>query len=499
MLQTLMEDSLVALPMLSWAILGIFLLVAQIIVPCSKLSLSLCILGVLSIIGVSFLRFNQDFSYEIFFGSAIIDSLSQIVNLVTGFTVLGVILMMAPGIFKNEKIVKESYEQLPEFLICLVFSAFGVCVLGSSMDLTTTFLGLETLSIALYAMCGFYRGNMASTESAFKYLLIGAFATVIFLYGVSFIYGATGSTQYTAIAQAIQLGPISLVTLGGIFLVAGFAFKLALVPFHLYTPDVYEGAPTPVTAYLATIVKLAAAAGALRLFAGVLSEVLFAWESFWLALCILSVLIGNIAALQQKSLKKLFAFSSISHAGYIGFAVLFGQEAMFPLLSYVIVYIGMTLGLFALLTWIEDREKPLFVDDLKGLGHKSPWIGVFFSIFLFGMAGIPPFAGFIVKFWILQGLVEKGFIWGAFFGVVGSLIGAAYYLKLMVYIFMSPEEERSIGAWPLGLDRLYSLRLVVAAALIITLFAGIRPQWSPLGGLEFLLGRDKIVWLDGRF
>jgi len=236
--------------------------------------------------------------------------------------------------------------------------------------------------------------------------------------------------------------------LGIMFLLGGIAFKLALVPFHLYIPDVYEGAPSPVTGYMATVIKVGAVAAAMRIFWNFLEPLSLYWEPYWMGLCVLSILIGNIVALQQRTLKKLLAFSSISHAGFIGFALLVarpdGGDA-FPLFAYLIVYSAMTLGIFALITYMEDRTSFFKVEDLKGLGRERFGVGLLFALFVLGLAGIPPFAGFMIKFWVLRALIDQGFYGMAIVAIVGSLIGAVYYLRLLVYIFMSPEKGASIS------------------------------------------------------
>lgn len=307
--------------------------------------------------------------------------------------------------------------------------------------------------------------------------MIGAFSTVLFLYGLAFLYGATGSTSFSEIQSSLNISS-PFVVLAVVFLVSAFAFKLAFVPFHLYTPDVYEGAPTPITAYLSTVIKVGVIAAATRVFWQVLGSAAGIWQSFWLALCILSILVGNIFALQQRSLKKLLAFSSISHSGFIGLALLTmgsAQGDYYPLVAYLVVYSAISLGLFSLISLLEDRDRVLMVDDLKGLGQKKFALALVISVFVMGLAGLPPFAGFMVKFWVLEALIKQDLVAVSIVAIVGSLIGAAYYLRILMLMFMS-DEAGAAAEGVLMKDRLFLARLVVVLASLLTLLGGIRPQ-----------------------
>lgn len=479
MFQALINDTIAAAPLLLWVAVGLLVLCVQIVSRSSWLSLLAALFGLLGTLVYSICHFDPSAAHEVFHGTVLIDSFAQIFNLLSLGVVLAVLLMSIPGIYNGTKAFRDNYEQFPEFLICLTLSGFGVGVLASAVDLTSLFLGLEILSIGIYCLCGFYRTELNSTESAFKYLMIGAFSTALFLYGVAFIYGASGATQYAAIYKILQAKAFDpLLILGTLFLVAGFSFKLALVPFHLYTPDVYEGAPTPVTGYLATIVKIGAIAGGVRVFWGFLEPHAATWVPVWLGLCGLSIIVGNVVALQQTTVKRMLAFSSISHAGFIGLGLVIANPLvgdMFPVISYLAVYSAMTIGAFAFLTLIEDRDHPLLVEDLKGLGQKRFLLSALFAVFLLGMAGLPPFAGFMIKFWILQGLIEQHYYWIAGLAVLGSLIGAAYYLRLLMLLFMA-EGQGSSTRWQGAQDTVYSLRLVLGLTALITLIGGLKPQ-----------------------
>jgi NADH-quinone oxidoreductase subunit N len=487
-MQQIVQDSVQALPLLGWAVVGLLVLCVEMIFRRAKLSAIVGVAGLLVVMAVSIAQFDSSANVGLFFGSVAWDSFSQFFNLLSLVIALSVVLMSLPGVFDRTE--DHRYEQFPEFLMCIIFGGFGASVATSASDLTSFFIGFETLSIALYGLCGFYRTDMHSTESAFKYLLLGSFSTVTLLFGLSLLYGATGSTNYADIARTIAAGEPALLVLSLLFLVAGFAFKLALVPFHLYTPDVYEGAPTPITAYLATISKVAAIGASLRIFWGLFGsgqEALMAelWQPLWLALCLCSIILGSIAALQQRSLKKIFAFSSISHAGFLGLGLLVagpvvGEEGVvsnitrFSLLTYLSVYSVMSLGVFAIIHRLEKVGDVLLLDDLKGLGEKRLGLSLAFGLLVLGMAGIPPFAGFMIKFWLLQELVLQGHVLASIFAVLGTLIGMAYYLRILIHLFMG-KEGRALS-WNVLEDRVFTLRAVSLLAIVLTLVGGIFPS-----------------------
>lgn len=482
MFEVLVQDCLLALPFLGWAVVGLLVLCAQILFRNRAVSAGTCVTGLVVLIGYSLWSFDPAVEESLFFGSVILDKISQLFNLVGLLIALSIVFMAIPGAFQTSKLMKNSYELFPEFLMVLLFSGFGMAVVVSALDLSAFFIGIETLSIGIYCLCGFYRTDGRSTESALKYLFIGAFSAILMLYGIAFFYGATGSTNYQEIYTALAMAPDPLVLLAVVFIVIGLSFKLTLIPFHIYVPDVYEGAPTPVTAYMATMVKLAVAAGALRIFWGVLPDLWSLWEPFLISFALLSIIVGNLAALRQRSLKRLFAFSSISHAGFVALALLVvepGQDGgFFPLMAYLFVYSSMTLGVFAVVTWLEDREQVFEVEDLKALGLKRPWLGIVFAVFALGLAGIPPLAGFMIKFWIIHALLQNGYLVIALAAIGGAVIGAAYYLRIIMLMFMVEETESGrANRWEGPADKLYSLRLVLLFALLVSLFGGIRPQF----------------------
>ncbi|TVQ80704.1 MAG: NADH-quinone oxidoreductase subunit N [Bradymonadales bacterium] len=475
------RDSQVAFPVWSWALSAVIILSLQIVGVRRGVSVGAVGLCLLGMIVYAIWSFDPALNESLYFGSVNWDPLAQSLNGLALVISLGVYLMSLPGLFSDSKLFRLNYHQYPEFLTCLLLSGFGIAVAVSAVDLTSFFLGFEALSIGTYAMCGFFRSQIRSTEAALKYLFVGAFATVVFLWGIAMLYGATGSTGYADIAATIAVGPEPLVLLACIFITAGLAFKFALIPFHFYAPEVYDGAPTPVTAFMATAMKVAVVGAGIRLFWGVLGDLSHLWLPMWLALCVLSILVANVWALQQRSLKKLFAFSSISHAGYIGLALLVADPSgsewpLFPVLSYITIYSLMSLGLFALVTWMENRDEVFLIEDLRAYARKNLGRSLLLAVFIAGMAGFPPFAGFVIKLMVFQALIAQGYVGVALLAVVGSIIGAIYYLRLLVSIFMSSEESGAASGWSGMLDRLYSIRLVVGLTVLVTCIGGLFPN-----------------------
>lgn len=480
MFQALAHDIVVALPLLGWLGVGLAALTLEILFRSQRITTVTVLLGLIGLLVYSYVSANPKEAISVFAGTAVWDGLSQAFNMIALAIVVAVVFLSLPGLNeKSSKIFRSSYEHFSEFLLCLVFSGFGASVMASATDLTSLFLGLEILSMGSYCLCGFYRSELKSTESGLKYLLIGAFATAVLLYGIAFIYGASGATGYEGILRHLPSAPSALVVMGVLFLIAGLAFKLAFVPFHLYTADVYEGAPTPVTAYLATMTKVGVLAAGLRIFWGFLAPLTHIWQPLWIELCLLSLLVGSLAALQQTTLKRLLAFSSVAHAGFLGLGLLVASPengGLFPLMAYLVVYSAMTLGAFGLVHWIEDRSaESLRLEDLRGLGQRRFIWSALLSVIVLGLAGIPPFAGFMIKFWILQGLISQGFIAVSIVAIVASLIGAGYYLRILMLLFMSEPRTHAAPLQALG-DRFYALRLVIIAGVIITVVGALRPQ-----------------------
>jgi NADH-quinone oxidoreductase subunit N len=371
-----------------------------------------------------------------------------------------------------------------EYYALVLLSTSGMMLLVAATDLLALFLGLELMSIPIYVLAGFERRNVRSNESAFKYFLIGSFASAVMLYGIALVYGVAGSLGYAGIRAALPPGnPLGLVGLG--LVVVGFAFKVAAVPFHQWAPDVYEGAPTSVTAYMAVTVKAAAFAALLRTLVQAFGPQTAGLTGLFWVLAVLTIVVGNVMATIQNNLKRLLAYSSIAHAGYllIGFAT--GTvEAYGAVLFYLLVYVFMNLGAFTVLTALaqDGRDCETF-DDLAGLARQRPGLAALLTVFALSLAGIPGTAGFVAKFVLFGAAVSAGRTVLAIIGVLGSVVSVYYYLRLPVMMYMSePRAEtprREVATGEL---------LVLAVCALVVLFLGFFPMHAPgpLGGVRAL-------------
>lgn len=362
-----------------------------------------------------------------------------------------------------------------EYYALLLFSAVGGMIMAASADLITIFLGLETLSIPLYVLAGFNRANLKSNESALKYFLLGSFASAFFLYGIALIYGQTGTTSLRALANGIQGGagvPVLLLA-GMALLVVGFGFKVAAVPFHMWTPDVYEGAPTSVTAYMATAVKAAGFAAFLRVFFYALPALEPSWGTmlWWLAVATMTV--GNVLALVQTDMKRMLAYSSVAHAGYVLVGVVAGGPrgvggALFYLLVYAFMNVG-AFGIVALLTRAGSAGDA--IASFAGLGRRRPLLALGMAIFMLALGGIPPTAGFVGKLVLFGAAVDAGEVPLAVIGVLNSALSLYYYLYVLVVMYFRDAERTFDEPSPGG------ARAAVAISAVLTLWMGILPGW----------------------
>jgi NADH-quinone oxidoreductase subunit N len=330
----------------------------------------------------------------------------------------------------------------------ILFATVGMMLMASGTDLMTIFLGLEVLSVSLYVLAGFNRKNIKSNEAGLKYFLLGAFSTGFLLYGMALTYGATGTTKVASISSyVIQNGAAggSLFFLAGMLLIGvGFSFKIAAAPFHMWTPDVYEGAPTPMTAFMSAGPKAAGFAAFLRVFYVAFPTLKADWSDLLWILAVLTMTVGNIIALSQDNIKRMLAYSSIAHAGYalVGFAA-GNPEGVTGIMFYMISYAFMNIGAFAIIILVGKKgEENNNVSDYAGFGFKHPVLGVAMTLFLFSLAGMPPTAGFIGKFYLFSAAIKSGYTWLAIIGVLNSAASVYYYLRVMVFMYMkNPVEE----------------------------------------------------------
>ncbi|WP_298399151.1 NADH-quinone oxidoreductase subunit NuoN [uncultured Azonexus sp.] len=369
-----------------------------------------------------------------------------------------------------------------EYYVLALFATLGMLVMISANNFVTLYVGLELLSLSLYAMVAMNRDSLASTEAAMKYFVLGALASGMLLYGMSMIYGATGTLEITELAEVLYQGESNRTVLifGLVFLVAGLAFKLGVVPFHMWIPDVYHGAPTPVTLLIGSAPKLAAFAIVMRLMVSGLITLAEDWQGMLIILSVLSMAVGNLAAIAQTNLKRMLAYSAISHMGFMLLGIVTGVvggdpryalNAYSSAMFYVIVYVLTTTAAFGMILLMaragfEADE----LDDYKGLNKRSPWFAAIMLMIMFSMAGVPFFVGFFAKFSVLQAVVAGGYIWLAVVAVLFSLIGAFYYLRVVkLMYFDAPVDETPISA---GLD----MRILISANGLAVAVLGLFPQ-----------------------
>ncbi len=414
-------------------------------------------------------------SRSIFGGMAVSDAFGSIISITVALGLTLATLTAASYLHRQ-------HVERGEFYALCLFGAAGMSLLGLSSDLIMIFVSLEIMSVAVYALTAYLRRGHRSAEAAFKYFLLGAFASALFLYGAALIYGATGTTQLHQIARHPHPG--MLLNAGIAFLTAGFAFKVAAVPFHMWTPDVYEGAPTPVTSFMAVGVKAAAFAAMLRtLFIAFPARVAGSnvwWGDAIAVLAVLTMVGGNLLAIPQRNVKRMLAYSSIAHAGYLLVGVAAAARSPMAVsgagvLFYLVAYTVTAAGAFAVVTALErsapDSLAAWDLDRFAGLARRRPFMAFAATVFMASFAGIPPSAGFIGKLYIFRAALDAGMTLTALIGVMTSVLGAYYYLRVVVYMYMRPVEEHlevAPSSMPL------SAALWLAAGLVMWL--GLNPS-----------------------
>jgi NADH-quinone oxidoreductase subunit N len=361
-----------------------------------------------------------------------------------------------------------------EYYFLILCATVGMMFMASGLELITLFIGLETMAMSFYVLAGYLKPNPRSNEAAVKYFLLGAFSLGILLYGMSLLYGATGTTRLAGIAAALAGQETSAVLVLAVILVgAGMGFKIAAVPFHMWAPDVYEGAPTPVTAFLSVGSKAASFAMLLRIFVEGLPALGDEWKTMFWVLAAITMTVGNIAALTQSNLKRMLAYSSIAHAGYLLIGVVVGTErGVAAMLVYLGVYLFMQLGAFAIVTAM--RRSDIIGDELKdlnGLFKRSPAVGFAMLCFMLSLGGIPPTAGFMGKMWLFGAAIDAGEIWLVVIAVVNSAISAYYYLRVVVFMWINEDEP---AGSPITLGP--AMALALGIAVLGTLVLGVYPQ-----------------------
>ena len=367
----------------------------------------------------------------------------------------------------------ENRKQGPYYLLILL-ATLGMMLMAAGNELIIVFLGLELMSLSLYVLAGYFRESPASSEAGMKYLLLGAFASAFFLYGIALIYGGAGTTSVPAIAEAIASPNKSPLLLAGMFmLIVGFGFKVAIVPFHQWAPDVYEGAPTTIAAFISAGPKAAGFAAFLRIFMEALPNLQVEWSGVIILLAMLTMTVGNVVAIAQTNIKRMLAYSSIAHAGYvlIGLAAA-NNDGVSSAMLYLLIYCVMNIGAFGVVILAKTADgESLMISDYAGLGLRKPLLAMFMTVMLLSLAGFPPTAGFVGKFYIFKSAVQAGHIWLVIIGAVNTAISAFYYLRVVVTMYMrEPEEELEFSP--------YSSTLVIGLiiAAIGVLLIGVLPS-----------------------
>ncbi|HUU29821.1 MAG TPA: NADH-quinone oxidoreductase subunit N [archaeon] len=369
-----------------------------------------------------------------------------------------------------------------EYYALLIFATLGMIVMVSAADLLVVFIGLETMSLSVYILVGSRRTEAAGNEAALKYFLMGAFASGFLIYGIAFLYGVTGTTKFELLAAGLQgnsPGALTLTALG--LVLVGFLFKISAVPFHMWVPDAYEGAPTPITAYMAVAVKAAAFGVILRLLTVGFMPLSEYWLPVMWTLAVATMILGNLAAIFQSNLKRMLAYSSIAHAGYILVALAsidpnsgaFGDDpALISAVFYLVVYTVMNAGAFAVLIYLGHLGRPMeTLEEVRGTGFRYPLLGAAMAVFMFSLAGLPPTGGFLGKFYIFSAAVQRGFVGLAVIGVLNSAVSVYYYLRVTVQMYMR-ESEESLPALPFS----FPLSLTLAVTVWGVLQLGVIPS-----------------------
>ena len=404
-----------------------------------------------------------------FYGAYVSDAFSQILKLAT------VLFVAISFLYARDYLIANGLNKGEYYLLGL-FGLLGMMIMMSAHSLLTMYLGLETLALSMYALVAIDRNNVTSAESAMKYFVLGAIASGALLYGISWVYGVTGSLQFGEIAATLNADP-SLNNLplwfGLAFLIVGIAFKFGAVPFHMWLPDVYQGARTPVTLYLASAPKLAALALLMRILVDGLGGLHETWSTMLMFVAVLSILVGNFVAIAQTNIKRMLGYSTIAHVGFILLAVYTGTgDGYASALFYALTYVVAAAGAFGIIIVMSRRGYDAeLLSDFKGLNQRSPWFALMMLFLMFSMAGVPPFVGFLSKLYVISAVLDIGGTGLAVLMVLASVIGAYYYLRVIWYMYFEEGEDKAV------LQASMDTRLVLSLNSVAVLALGIVPGW----------------------
>lgn len=396
----------------------------------------------------------------------------QVNDLTRIFDFIFLLAALLSSMFSREYLSREGLEN-GEFYALLMWATVGMMMMNKGLDLLLVILGLEMLSICIFVLVGYHRRVSLSNEASLKYFLMGAFATGFILYGTALLYGATGSTNAAKIAQSVAAGPSSaIVTIAFILFMGGMGFKLALAPFHAWAPDVYQGSPTPVAAWLSVAPKAATLIAIMRLFVGITAgDKHVAWWGLLAILAVASMIVGNLVATAQRDLKRMLAYSGIAQVGYMMIAVLsLKEDAVAAVSIYAITYALMNIGAFGVVSLLaKSQNEPQTLNDIAGLGFRRPFYGLALSLFMFSLAGLPPTAGFISKFYVFKVAIESGHTTVALIGILTSIVSVFYYLRVVYYLYMK-EGDESVPLLQSGVMGACALAISMIGILAIGLY-----------------------------
>lgn len=460
------------LPEIFTSILGILIIALGLILPKDKKAYlgHATVVGLIGVLAYSFLTRSSNAEY-FSNGNYSNDTLSTYFKQI--FLIAAILVTMMSISF-----VKKLTDSRSEFFAVTVFALLGAMVMSSSNDFITLYIGLELMTISFIILTAFDKKNIKSTEAGIKYVLLSAISSAVLLYGISLLYGLSGSVSFDRILAYMKNGysePMAI--LSGILLIAGFGFKISAVPFHMWSPDIYEGAPAPITAFLAVGSKAAGFAVLIRVFTQAMAPT---FSSFWiliLTLSILSMVIGNLIALPQTSIKRMLAFSSISQAGYILLGIVaHTTTGLGAMLYYLLLYVFANTGAFSAITAFSNQTGEEEIKDFSGMWRRSPFLAATLLVSLLSMAGIPPAAGFIGKFYLFSEIVKQGNIWIVLLAVSMSVVSVYYYIGVIRVMFAGEAADTSLIKIPVSLK--LGMAVSVAMTLLLGIFPGPATEWT---------------------
>lgn len=456
-----------ALPEILILAMACAILLLDVITKDSKLSYGLTLITLVGAAALTAFTASPETHYT-FSGQFVDDAMGDVLKIMAYFATLAVVVY-------SRNYLAERGLLRGEYFVLALLALLGMMVMISANNFLVLYVGLELLSLSLYAMVAFQRDSAVATEAAMKYFILGALASGLLLYGMSLIYGLTGTLDLPAMAQVLHEGSKDdlILAFGLVFLVAGLGFKLGVAPFHMWVPDIYQGAPSAVTLFIATAPKLAAFAFTMRILVDGLQPAIGDWQGMLAVMAVLSLAIGNLAAIMQTDIKRMLAYSTISHMGFLLLGVLTGTFGGYTAgLFYVIAYVLMSLGTFGMVVYLSQHGfEAASLDDYKGLNQTRPWLAALMAMLMFSMAGIPPFIGFYAKLSVLQALVGTGWTWLAVVAVVFSLIGAFYYLRVIKLMYFDAPKADARPIQSTG-----DIQALLSANGLAVLILGILPQ-----------------------